>query len=87
LKDHPSDPNYLHGDDDGVRELSLESLRACLVKVRVRMILYAFSYEKPYSISPIPSGLVYDPLREDGIEVESLDESQATPHADLLEDV
>ena len=50
-------------------------LRACLVKVRVRMILYAFSYEKPCSTSPIPSGLVYDPLREDGVEVESLDES------------
>jgi hypothetical protein len=46
-----------------------------LVKMRVRMILHAFSYEKPYSTSPIPSGLVYDRLREDGVEVESLDES------------
>jgi hypothetical protein len=39
------------------------------------MILHAFSYEKPYPTSPIPSGLVYDPLREDGVEVEALDES------------
>ncbi len=39
------------------------------------MILYAFSYEKLYSTSPIPSGLVYDRLREDGVEIESLDES------------
>jgi hypothetical protein len=51
------------------------------------MILHAFSYEKPYSTSPIPSGLAYARLREDGVEVELLDESQATPHADLLEDV
>jgi hypothetical protein len=51
------------------------------------MILHAFSYEKPYSTSPISSGLPYDRLREDRGEVESLDESQATPHADLLEDV
>ena len=39
------------------------------------MILHAFSYEKPYSTSPIRSGLVYDLLREDGVKVESLDES------------
>jgi hypothetical protein len=51
------------------------AVRACLVKVRARMLLHAFSYEKPYSTSPIPSGLVYDRLWEDGVEVESLDES------------
>jgi hypothetical protein len=39
------------------------------------MILYAFSYEKLYSTSLIRSGLVYDRLREDGVKVESLDES------------
>jgi len=38
------------------------------------MILYACSYEKPYSTSPIRSGLVYHRLREDGVKVESLDE-------------
>jgi hypothetical protein len=51
------------------------------------MILHAFKYEKPFSTSPIPSELLYDRLREDHVEVESLDESRATPHADLLEDV
>jgi hypothetical protein len=33
----------------GVRELLRHPLRACLVKVRVRMVLYTFSYEKAVS--------------------------------------
>ena len=49
------------------------------------MILHAFKYEKPFSTSPTRSGLLYDRLREDHVEVESLDESRATPHTDLLE--
>ena len=48
---------------------------------------YASSYEEAVSDLSNPSGLVYDRLREDGVEVESLDESYPTPHADLLEDV
>ena len=62
-------------------------LRACLVKVKVGIVSYALSYEKPSSTAPILSRLVYERLREDGVEVESLDESYPTPHADLLEDV
>ena len=55
--------------------------------MRVGMVSYALSYEKPSSTAPISSGFVYKRLREDGVEVESLDESYPTPHADLLEDV
>jgi hypothetical protein len=57
-------------------------LRACLVKVRVRF--YAFSYGE--AVSDLRRTR-YDRLREDGVEVESFDEGQATPHANLLEDV
>lgn len=58
-----------------LQALLRELFKSLFGKVRVRMMLHAFSYEKPCSTSPIPSGLVYDPLREDGVEVESLDES------------
>ena len=51
------------------------------------MILYAFSYEKAWPISPITSELVYDRLQEDGVQVESFDERLAAAHTDLFEDV
>ena len=58
-----------------------------MVKVKFRMISYAFSYEEAWPVSPISSELVYDRLREDGVEVESFDERLAAAHTDLFEDV
>jgi hypothetical protein len=51
------------------------------------MISYAFSYEEAWQVSPISNELVYDRLREDGVEVESFDERLAAAHTDLFEDV